>query len=290
MRSRQHPAVNIVKNYIRGLAVRGAVVAAVEDEVVEVGSSWDAAKQRDDERAVHPLIPLGAVDSLTESGTVRFPHNHLERHCSRRRHHLTVDQKHGREAVLLPYLGAAVCAANANRPNTWTVYHTFKKGVTVGPWSFNCLMRERQRGDRKATCSWFCIKRRHVPFKLLDPRAQAVWGPDTLLYGYINHFAIVETVAWEDQQHELAGAVLFLPHQYHEHTRLEYIDSDPDRALKWVGARVPDTPDNLWVEAGVHVPLKHIDTQVGTAPYLHRFDGAPLTAHPTRIVMFRLQR
>lgn len=295
MRSKTHPAVNIVNGYVRGVAVRAAGVNDDDEPIAGEGSSWDAKRNRDDERAVHPLIPLGAVNSLTESGTVQWPRHHLSRHCSRRMHAELVDHKHARERVLLPYLGAALCASNAGKPNIFTVTYVYKQGVQVGPWTYSCIKRERKRANRAAISSWFCIERQHVPFQFGGPAGadrERCWGPTQLLFGVIRHFAIVSTAAWDIKTHDLAGVELFYPCDWIEHTGLKTVNVT--KPLEWKGAMVPQMPAPSSQDSCTicHVPLKHIKTQVGTAPDLRRHadTGDVLTPIPNGLVMLPLQR
>jgi hypothetical protein len=257
--------VNLVNNYIRSVATRnnGFNSTAYEEE-----------------NALHPLVPVGAVQSIMDDQHVIWPER--TKYNSKYSDHHGKDPKHARKRVMIPLLGAEVCA---RFPPQLTCYsmRDFKQSVQVGRWKYGLKVVEDKRKTGATRASWFRIKAKHVPhYKEYLVMAGDRYHPDDFVYGRINRF--VRLSVWA-QVFELAEVLLFQCRSIEPITGYPVIDtkSSLHKVMPEIGRF-----DFAYVQA------KHLHSIVAVAP-IHNFKeirddrGALVTAGVSSVLSLEVR-
>jgi hypothetical protein len=279
VKSRKHPAKNIVNQYMR--AVAASVLRSRDDSLDDTLSSGDDEEEL--EASPHPLVPLGPVTSKTQVGDVvwpssmRFSHRRMHAHCG---------DQNARPRVLLPTLGAEICDRNSRRNNGFE-FITLIKNVRAGMWSYSCSEREVRWPDRLTQSSWFSVHYRDLPHSLAPSNeAQAArLEPDSLLYGRFHHFARVTMDAWlsNDRLHYLGACTLYEAQVWMEEAAgLHCINLR--RPIQVKHAHCAEPTDKYYIN------MRDIITQVATAPAVHLNDDSKFVVDPHKLVMLPMQK
>ena len=281
IRSRRHPAKNILKQYMRGVHAHTSsrpLLDAGDDEEEEEADA--AAAMGVGEDVKHPLTPLGSVSSFTSANDISWPK--LTRWTCKQPHK-HADQNNVRARILRPTLGNAVCDRNKNRGSRGFTFITTTKTVQAGMWRYSCTVSESNWVDRLTLSSWFCIELQHIPHALAsdDIRLMRDTEPTRLAYGRFNHFAELQLPDWlkDDAVHYLGHCTLYLPAVYNATARLEFVDITQPLLL---------TLNDAQSTTG-YINLKHIKTQVAVGPVID-ITRRPLARIAGQYVVMPLQK
>jgi hypothetical protein len=281
IRSRRHPAKNILKQYMRGVhahtSSRPLLDADLEDE--EDGEADAAAAMGVGEDVKHPLTPLGSVCSSTSTNDIIWPK--LNRWTSKQPHK-NADPHNLRARVIQPTLGDAVCQRNKKGCQGFS-FITTTKTVRAGMWTYSCAASENKWAERVTLSSWFCIELQHIPHALASAELRLLRDtePTRLAYGRFGNFAELRLPDWlkDDSVHYLGYCTLYMPAVYNAAARLEFIDITKPIVLLL---------NNAHSSAG-YINLKHIKTQVAVGPAID-ITQRPLARIAGQYVVMPLQK
>jgi len=260
IKSRVHPAKNLVNQYLRMLPLTNSDEAdedeatAVKDEPID-----DDGPVVDDEFKQHPLVYLGAITSSCRSDQIVWPD--MTRWTSRLKYKTV--KHHARDRLLLPALGAEWLRRLGRGGAEGFRWITTERSIRVGMWVFDCSATEKRSG-RRGVSSWFCIRIRDVAHLHDQNQPQDIQvevlsrGSEALLYGRFHHFVQLQlpTAKAGDRMHALGRCTLYNVVRRDEITELEEIDvSQP---LQYF--------DGTKLREVQYIPLTCVHTQVAIAP------------------------
>lgn len=254
IKSRVHPEENLVNRYMlaAGVMQRNRLYTSPEEAV--------------DESEEHPLVPLGSVNSSSnqEVQEVRWPI--LGKNNSRLMFTRTHAKVSGR--VFKRMIGAAACARNVNKPNSFKCQGTTTSAVQIGPWKFQTMPKPKKNKPvvvKPGTShAYFAIRIRFVPHFMewaarYPERAGEDFDPDKLLFGQFHRFVQLKIPQWNDadREHELGECTLWESLENQTGSDLPIIDLGDDLRLD----------DEAAVNRKVqYIPLQRVETIAAIGP------------------------
>ena len=163
--------------------------------VARAGTRRDMLSKQVKHEEEHPLVPLGAIHSLSERYLVGFPK--LTHGNSIYLFKSVLSEI--RRSVLEPIFGAARCAYLAGKhPGALTLFsvRATNQRVSVGPWTYSNIEREGMRFVFESRSSWFRILASNVPHFAKDNEVILAAEPDLMLYGRFQRFLEVKVPQW----------------------------------------------------------------------------------------------
>lgn len=277
IRSRRHPAKNILKQYMRGVHAHTSSRPLLDADDEEEGEA-DAMGAGEDVK--HPLTPLGSVSSFTSANDIIWPQ--LNRWTCKQPHK-NVDPHNVRARVIQPTLGDAVCQRNKNRGSHGFSFTTTNKTVRAGMWTYSCSVSENKWAQRVTLSSWFCIELQHIPHALVSDELRLLRDtePTRLAYGRLAGFAELRLPNWlkDDSVHYLGLCALYMPNVYNAAAKLEFVDITQPMVFLL---------NNAHSTSG-YINLKHIKTQVAVGPAID-ITRRPLARIAGQYVVMPLQK
>ncbi len=220
IKSRSAPELNLVNRYLLSAYLNRRVVdvrAAGEEEALE--------------EEAHPLVPLGAVNSLSNRESQPLVWPHFTKATSEILYKNVYS--HLSERVIRPMLGKKMSDANRNAVHSDCVIRSTWSPVQIGPWTFRLsdLKLDRQRGFHTAgTCdSLFTIKHEYVHDietveyeckQHMDEPLQA----GELLYGKLHRFIEVSLPHWSEKVYRMGECTLWRALGVHPITYLPFLN------------------------------------------------------------------
>lgn len=253
------PEKNIVIRYLR-------FHATTRVRLHETSSDEESEDEQEERyRDTHPLIPLGAVNSLTRSSDVRMPTDTKAKYRTLFR---LQSMEHIRARLLVPLLGAAVCAANAGLANHYTCRATYSP-TQIGPWMFHTRRRDVKKKFH-SDATYFGIRCGRVHAYAAKHSTGANWDPDQMIFGQFTRFLALSLPAWNNKVHLIGQCRLFENEGTDEHTRMPRIDlAYPVDSLQYTHPARSDSSD------GFYVPLEQLEYAICIAPHITGWPHAP---------------
>lgn len=236
IKSRKHPAANLVKRYLCATAVHhlGWEMNPVEVEV-------------DEDNEQHPLVPLGPVTWEGSEQPVYWPET------TRFTSTIMFKKRTTRlDLIIRSLLPQSIMDRNAGAGLEFNCFSTHLS-VRIGLWTYSCTDKEDCGAtDKYTVSSWFAIKIKHVPHVAEQP--DGVDDPEQLVYGQFVNFVRLHMLDWttDDRIHLLGKCKLYEPrwNVQQDFSRLPIINTKI--TLKYQPAN-----SQQLIEAS-YVPLKHV--------------------------------
>jgi hypothetical protein len=246
--------------------------------------SDDEADEVVKDELLHPLIPLGVVNSLTTAADIIWPN--VTRWTSWKRY-ATVSIKDRLRRVLLPTLGFDAIQPNWKVTDRAYTFQCTTKKVQVGMWKFGCSGKERDAGDAHllSICSWFSMQLQHVPHVINDDALESarLLKSTRIVYGRFHHFANITVPAWSEghKVHLLGQCTLY-----------DWVEWKAESGLHCIHLSKPLqlTPSFATATGEVYIHLKNVHTQVAVAPAVEKDDSGNHTAQRFHRIMLPMQK